>query len=195
MRYGPSGAFSPIFRTIPLSIKGRRGPVRPDKAVIPLDEVFLTASIGGIMKKAIWTLFSFMTLTLMALAADEAWLTNYDEALAKAKAENKLLMVEFHGSDWCPPCIKLNAEVLTTDAFKAFAKEELVLLNVDFPRRTPLSEDQRTHNEALAQKFALEGVPMVLLLDGDGTVLDRMVGFPRGGLEGFMDFLKSKTDK
>lgn len=145
------------------------------------------------MKNLLRTFVSFVTLTAAALAADGPWLTNYDEALAKAKAENKLLMVEFHGSDWCPPCIKLNAEVLTTETFKAFAKEELVLLNVDFPRKTPLSDEQRSHNEALAQKFALQGVPMVVLLDAEGEVLDKMVGFPRGGLEGFMTFLQAKT--
>lgn len=130
----------------------------------------------------------------VACAADKAWLTDYEEALAKAKAEDKVLLIEFHGSDWCPPCIKLNQEVLTKDEFKAYAKESLVLLNVDFPRKTALSDEQRSHNEALAEKFGLQGVPMVVLLDGDGNILDKNVGFPRGGLDGFMDFVKSAAE-
>jgi protein disulfide-isomerase len=145
------------------------------------------------MKKSLMILFSFVAFGALAVAADGTWLTNYDEALAKAKAEGKVLLVEFHGSDWCPPCIKLNAEVLSKEAFKTFAQDELVLLNVDFPRRTPLSDEQRSHNEALAEKFGLQGVPMVLLIDGEGTVLDKMVGFPQGGLDGFMAFVKAKT--
>lgn len=130
----------------------------------------------------------------VACAADKAWLTDYEEALAIAKAEDKVLLIEFHGSDWCPPCIKLNQEVLTTDEFKAYAKESLVLLDVDFPRKTALSDEQRSHNEALAEKFGLQGVPMVVLLDGDGNILDKNVGFPRGGLDGFMDFVKSAAE-
>lgn len=147
------------------------------------------------MKKPIFlSLILLSLLSAVACAADKAWLTDYEEALAKAKAEDKVLLIEFHGSDWCPPCIKLNQEVLTKDEFKAYAKESLVLLNVDFPRKTALSDEQRSHNEALAEKFGLQGVPMVVLLDGDGNILDKNVGFPRGGLNGFMDFVKSAAE-
>lgn len=147
------------------------------------------------MKKSLTlSLFVLSLFSAVACAADKAWLTDYEEALAKAKAEDKVLLIEFHGSDWCPPCIKLNQEVLTKDEFKAYAKESLVLLNVDFPRKTALSDEQRSHNEALAEKFGLQGVPMVVLLDGEGNILDKNVGFPRGGLDGFMDFVKSAAE-
>jgi thioredoxin-related protein len=146
-------------------------------------------------KKILLPLLSLLLVACGAQANKDGWLTNYDEALAKARAEDRLLLVQFHGSDWCPPCIKMTKEVLATDTFKALADESLVLLDVDFPRRTPLSDEQRAHNEALAQKHGLQGVPMVLLINGEGEVLDRMVGFPSGGLKGFMSFVKAHAGK
>lgn len=145
------------------------------------------------IKKILFPIAVLLAATSGAHAGKDGWLTNYDEALTQAKEENKIVLVEFHGSDWCPPCIKLNDEVLSTKAFKKVAKDDLVLLNVDFPRKTKLSEEQREHNQALAEKFGLRGVPMVLLLNHEGEVLDKMVGFPRGGLDGFLSFVKDKT--
>jgi protein disulfide-isomerase len=154
-------------------------------------------SIARIMlnKKILLPLLSLLLVACGAQANKEGWLTNYDEALSKAKEQDRVLLVQFHGSDWCPPCIKMSKEVLAKDAFKALADESLVLLDVDFPRKTPLSDEQRAHNEQLAQKYGLQGVPMVLLIDAEGNVLDRMVGFPRGGLDGFLSFVKAHTEK
>lgn len=100
------------------------------------------------------------------------------------------MMLEFHGSDWCPPCIKLKNEVLNTPTFQKFAAENLVLVNLDFPRRSPISDEQRQHNQDLAMRFGVQGFPTVILLSPDAEVLDQNVGFPRGGLNGFMSFLK-----
>ena len=129
-----------------------------------------------------------------AHAGKDGWLTNFDEALALAKAEGKHILVEFQGSDWCPPCIKLNNEVLTQDAFKALAESSLVLVDADFPRRSKLPEAQQVHNDELARKFGVQYFPTVLILDGEGNVLDKLVGFPRGGLDGFLKFITDKTD-
>lgn len=138
-----------------------------------------------------------MSLTIAVAAAHAGgkdWHTDYDAAVAKAKEENKILLVEFHGSDWCPPCIKLNNEVLSTEAFKTLADESLVLVNVDFPRKTSLPEAQQEHNNQLAQKFGARYFPTVLLVDTEGKVLDKMVGYPKGGLDGFLSFIKAQTD-
>ena len=126
--------------------------------------------------------------------AGEGWLHDYDKALAQAKAEGKYVLVEFHGSDWCPPCIKLNKDVLTTDAFKSLAAKKLVLVDADFPRKKELPAELKAHNEALAGKFGIQYFPTVLIINGEGKVLDKMVGFPDGGLEGFLKFIKDKTD-
>ena len=106
----------------------------------------------------------------------------------------KHVLVEFHGSDWCPPCIKLNKEVLTKDAFKSFADSSLVLVDADFPRKTKLPEEQSQHNDALAKKFGVQYFPTIVIIDGDGKVLDQMVGFPEGGLDGFVSFISSKIE-
>jgi thioredoxin-related protein len=146
------------------------------------------------MKKIIHVvaLAGFLLGSVSAHASKEGWLTSFDEALAKAKAEDKHVLIEFHGSDWCPPCKKLNAEVLTTDAFKELADSSLVLVDIDFPRKTSLPEQQKAHNEALAGKFEIRGLPTVLILDGDGNVLDKLVGYPQGGLDGFLGFINAK---
>lgn len=127
-------------------------------------------------------------------APDKAgWHTNLDEAKAAAAESGKILMLEFHGSDWCPPCIKLQNDILATESFKAFAEANLVLVNLDFPRRTPLPEAQRAYNTELAQQYGVQGFPTVVLLSASGEELDRIVGFPRGGYNGFMEFLKQHT--
>ena len=128
-----------------------------------------------------------------AYAGGENWLTDYETAVEKAKKENKLILIEFHGSDWCPPCIKLNKEILSTDSFKSLAEESLVLVDADFPRKTSLPEAQQNHNDQLAQKFGARYFPTVLLVNAEGKVLDKMVGYPRGGLDGFLSFIKAQT--
>ncbi|MEX0326260.1 MAG: thioredoxin family protein [Puniceicoccaceae bacterium] len=148
------------------------------------------------MKKVsfIAVLTGFLFGALSAHAGKDGWLTNFDDALAQAKSEGKHVLVEFHGSDWCPPCIKLNNEVLTQAAFKTLADSALVLVDADFPRKTKLTEEQKAHNDALAQKFGVRYFPTVLIIDGDGNVQDKIVGFPEGGLEGFVEFIKTSTD-
>ena len=145
-------------------------------------------------KSIISVIAGLILATVSAHAGKDGWLTNYDDALAKAKAEGKHVLVEFHGSDWCPPCIKLNKEVLTKDAFKSFADSSLVLVDADFPRKTKLSEEQSQHNDALAKKFGVQYFPTIVIIDGDGKVLDQMVGFPEGGLDGFVSFISSKIE-
>lgn len=130
---------------------------------------------------------------ISAQAGGDGWLTDYETALTKAKEENKVILIEFHGSDWCPPCIQLNKEVLVTDEFKAVAKKSLILVDTDFPRKTALPEKQLDHNNALAKKYGIQYFPTVLLVDQNGEVLDKMVGFPKGGVAGFIQFIEAKT--
>ena len=141
----------------------------------------------------ITTIAGLLLGAVSAHASGDGWLTNYDDALAQAKAEGKHILVEFHGSDWCPPCIKLNKEVLSTDGFKSLAESSLVLVDADFPRKSKLPADQMAHNDALAKKFGVQYFPTVLIIDSEGNVLDQMVGFPKGGLDGFVKFITDKT--
>ena len=119
--------------------------------------------------------------TLTTLEAAEGWGDNYKDALAKAKADNKLLLAEFTGSDWCPPCKKQAAEVFGAQEFKDYAAKKLVLVELDFPRTKTLPEEVKAQNKELSEKFGIKGYPTVIMLDGDGKELARWVGYGTGG--------------
>ncbi len=100
-----------------------------------------------------------------------------DDALAKAKAENKPVLLEFTGSDWCPPCKALEKEVLSKNEFKDYKEKSLVFGKLDFPRRKELPDPVKMNNFELQKKFNIEGFPTLILLKHDGTELWRQVGF------------------
>jgi len=117
------------------------------------------------------------------------WGTDYSAAVTKAAAENKRILVNFSGSDWCHWCKVMDEEVLSRKAFKDYADEHLVLLVVDTPR-TKLPEDLARRNEALIRRFYIDGFPTFVVLDGNGSELDRRTGYVRGGPQAFIAFLK-----
>lgn len=125
-----------------------------------------------------------------AASAHEGWLTDFDAAMAAAKSGNKMMLADFTGSDWCPPCISLAKNVFGTDEFKAFAKDNLVLLEVDFPRRKPISDEQKKKNDELSQKFNIEGFPTVILFSPDGKELNREVGFDGSPVNDYINKIK-----
>ena len=98
----------------------------------------------------------------------EGWLDDLQAALDKGKKDKKPVLALFTGSDWCPPCQKLEKNVLLQPAFKAFAEKHLVLLFVDSPQKTKLAEKVQKQNDALSKKFSVEGVPTVIILSPDG---------------------------
>ena len=98
----------------------------------------------------------------------EGWLDDLQAALDKGKKENKPVFALFTGSDWCPPCQKLEKNVLLQPAFKAFAEKHLILLFLDSPRDTKLAEKIQKQNESLSKKFSVEGVPTAIILSPDG---------------------------
>jgi protein disulfide-isomerase len=105
------------------------------------------------------------------------WSTDLPKALARAKAEKKLVLIDFTGSDWCQPCKLLEKNVLATRAFADYADAHLVLVQADFPETKPQPEDLKTAFAALAKKFDVEGYPTLILLDADGKVLLTKKGY------------------
>jgi thioredoxin-related protein len=109
------------------------------------------------------------------------WQTEYASAQARAYAENKVILVNFTGSDWCPGCIRLREEVFSKAEFLAFADTYLVLLEVDFPRWKQLNNAQKQANRALANKFTVTGYPTVILLNSQGERIGSAMGYMAGG--------------
>ncbi len=120
-------------------------------------------------------------LTTLTAQASDGWSDNFQESLAKAKAEKKLLLAEFTGSDWCPPCKKQAAEVFGVQEFKDYAAKKLVLVQLDYPRSKEISETVKAQNQELKTKFAIRGFPTVIMFDGEGKELARWVGYGGGG--------------
>ena len=117
--------------------------------------------------------------------ADSQWLTDYKKAQQEAKASNKLLLLDFTGSDWCGWCIRLNREVFSKPEFKDYANKNLVLMEVDFPRRKMLTADVKKQNEELAQHYQIEGFPTIIVLNGDGQRVGEL-GYMQGGPPAFI---------
>src|SRR5688572_21634910 len=110
-------------------------------------------------------------------AGEGDWLTDLAKAQEKAKAEKKMVLVDFTGSDWCPPCKALHKNVLTSEEFKNFAKDNLVLVEIDFPRNKPQTPEQKSSNKELAKKYKVEGYPTVIVFDSAGKQLSKKVGY------------------
>lgn len=128
------------------------------------------------MKKLVLLLVATLT-TFQIYAADAGWLTDLPKAQEKAKAEKKLVLIDFTGSDWCPPCKNLHKTVLTAPEFLAFAKDNLVLVDIDFPNSKPQSAELKAANKELAKKFGVTGYPTVIVLDASGKELFKKVGY------------------
>jgi len=122
---------------------------------------------------------------LQAAAAELNWLTDLPKAQAKAKAEKKLVLLDFTGSDWCGWCIKLKKEVFSKPEFAEFANKNLVLVEVDFPRSKKQSAELKKANAALQEKYKIEGYPTIIVLNSDGNKLGKL-GYQPGGPKAFI---------
>jgi len=132
------------------------------------------------MKKIAITLVACFAL-LRVSAADLNWLTDVPKAEAQAKTENKLVLLDFTGSDWCIWCKKLDEDTFSKPEFAGYAKTNLVLVQLDFPDKKPQSDELKTANAALAKKYNIEGFPTLIALKPDGTVVWTQVGYLEGG--------------
>ena len=139
-------------------------------------------------------------LTLTAAAAGETsmgtekearlWLTDFEKARERADNRDVPILVNFAGSDWCGWCIRLEKEAFSKQAFKAYAKDNLVLMLADFPRNKQQAPEVKKQNQRLARKYQIRGFPTVLLLNPNGRVIAR-TGYKAGGAEAYVEHLKS----
>jgi thioredoxin-related protein len=115
------------------------------------------------------------------LAAEDHWLTSVPQAKTQAQAEKKLVLLDFTGSDWCSWCKKLDKETFSKPEFQAYAKSNLVLVEVDFPANKPQSAELKAANTELQQKYHVNGYPTLVVIKPDGTVVWTQEGYLEGG--------------
>jgi len=148
------------------------------------------------MKAVTWLALltvGFATLAATALAnTPEGWSADLDKALADAKAENKSVLVEFTGSDWCPPCIAMRKNVFSKKEFVQAASKNFILVELDFPKADKALADK---NKPLAEKYKIEGFPTVILLDPEGKEFDRFFASEYLKTEDFLKHLDESLAK
>lgn len=121
-----------------------------------------------------------LCLIIATLAAAADWTVGWKAAADQATASKKPILADFTGSDWCGWCVKLKKEVFNTPEFAAWAKDKVVLLEIDFPRSKAQSAAEKQENQALAEKYSIEGFPTILILDASGKQLGQL-GYMEGG--------------
>ncbi len=138
-----------------------------------------------------------LTVLLSAfLLSSVNWLGDFNAATSEAAKEDKLILINFSGSDWCGPCIRLRKEILESSTFEDYAKDHLVLVRADFPRQKKNQQDaaQVKRNEALADKYNPEGkFPFTLLVNKAGKVIKEWDGFPNESPEQFVSEINTNA--
>ena len=137
-----------------------------------------------------------VTAALLRVGAAELdWMTDLPKAQAKAKEEKKMVLLDFTGSDWCGWCIKLQKEVFSTPAFAEYARNNLVLVEVDFPAKKNQSAELKAANAELKKKYEVDGYPTIIVLNGEGKKIGEL-GYMPGGPKKFvaeLDKVKKKA--
>jgi len=122
-------------------------------------------------------LLTFLIMLSVSFASDSpTWHTNFSDAVNLAKKEKKLVFLDFNGSDWCMPCIKLKKDILDTPEFRKFAADKLIFLDVDLPRKAKISKSQLAANKKLVEVFQVKVYPTVIILNTHGLVVGGFVG-------------------
>ncbi len=147
----------------------------------------------NLLRPSLAAALAALALAPLATAGDSSWHPDLLPALEKAKAENKDLLVDFTGSDWCGWCIKLDEEVFAKDEFRAYADEHFVLVALDFPTQDgetwkAMPEDLHARNSEHQAAFNIQGFPTILLMTAEGVAYGR-TGYQPGGPEAYNEHL------
>ena len=124
-------------------------------------------------------LIIILSITVMSFTI---WQTDFEKAKQIAKENHQLILLNFSGSDWCGPCMRMRKEIFDDKLFLSMADTNLVLINADFPRnkKNKLDAISTKKNENLADRYNPEGkFPLTLLLNADGKVIKVWNGLPK----------------
>lgn len=134
---------------------------------------------------------TIVTLLFIAVNASGNWETNYEKAIAMANKEGKHILIDFTGSDWCPPCIKMKKDIFDKKTFKDYTGDKLVLIELDFPRKKKLDKSISEQNDQLLKKYGVRAFPTIILLNPDGKEIARHVGYKAGGVENYLRYIEN----
>ena len=141
-------------------------------------------------------LILFLTTVIVSsftFSSGTTWYTNFEQARSEAFQTKKYILLNFSGSDWCAPCIRLKEEIFDSEKFLEFAEDNLVLVNADFPRlkKNQLEKAQLRQNEALAEKYNPDGkFPLTILLNAEGKPIKYWEGLPQKSPDQFVEEIK-----
>ena len=144
------------------------------------------------MKKLLFILFTLFSISCQINTntnedLEKIWLTDVSQAIEQSKVSAKPIFAFFTGKEWCSWCKKLEQQVLSKDVFINYAKENLVLLELDFPRgRRNLPQKQIE----LARKFNIKGYPTVILMDSSTKKIAK-TGYEAMSPEQYVDHIKA----
>lgn len=148
------------------------------------------------MKAVTW--LAAITMNLAAVSSPafantlEGWSTDVEAAVAQAKKENKAVLVEFTGSDWCPPCIMMRKNVFSKKEFVEKASKDYVLVEIDVPKK---DKELAARNQIVAEKYKIDGFPTVILLNKEGKEFTRFYASEYPETDKFLGHLKASLDK
>jgi len=121
------------------------------------------------MKKAFLLASASLFTTTFSYAAGEGWMQDFEAAKLKASEMNKDLLLDFTGSDWCPPCKDLSSRILSQDSFKTEASKNYILVELDFPNdKSKITPAISAQNQELLKLYEVKGYPTILLIDAQG---------------------------
>lgn len=143
------------------------------------------------IKKSLIATFAVISLAGTALAGI-GWETSIEAGIAKAKQTNKSVMVEFTGSDWCPPCMMMEKQVFSQAEFVSKASEKYVLVIIDIPKKNPTL---KAKNQKVMGKYGVRGVPTILLMDSEGKEFSRFTASQFPAVDKFLAHLDSALEK
>jgi thioredoxin-related protein len=146
------------------------------------------------MKKIATALFACLAL-IQVRAGDPEWLTDLASAQKTASSTGKMVLIDFTGSDWCIWCKRFKAEALDTQEFKDYAAKNLVLVELDFPRKKTQDAELKKVNGEAQHKYRVDGFPTFVVLGKNGAEIGRQEGYAPGGGKEFIEKLEQFKKK
>lgn len=135
-------------------------------------------------------IYSFCAAAIVSTScakAPKGWETEVEAALVIAKKENKAVMLEFTGSDWCPYCIMMSKKVFSKNEFFKQASKNYVLVHLDYPNG---DKELKEKNTPYLKQYKVSGYPTAVLLDSNGKEFSRFSAAEYPSVEGFVEHLE-----